>query len=170
PSFWSHIEGGVQFNKLTTYQRERTQLLCWHCGLHLGHLFSNKHTPTGLRYCINGASIQWEAPSVNNHPSSNTFMSLETLTVDQVMQAIRENRSSESNFATLQQILDKAIADSQQGGSESLTSNLQEVKEKYGAEFEKAKETRGTAWPEFEKFVTQFERALTEAKNGNEPS
>lgn len=57
PSFWAHIDDHVQENFLDTYGRERTQLLCSSCGLHLGHLFPNKHTPTKVRYCINATSI-----------------------------------------------------------------------------------------------------------------
>ena len=57
PSFWMHIGQNVKENFLDTYGRERTQLLCNHCGLHLGHLFPNKHTPTRVRYCINANSI-----------------------------------------------------------------------------------------------------------------
>ena len=57
PSFWQHMKGGVKLKLLTTYGRERTQLLCQSCNQHLGHLFPHKHAPTGLRYCINKASI-----------------------------------------------------------------------------------------------------------------
>jgi peptide-methionine (R)-S-oxide reductase len=58
PSFWMHLNAGVELKPLDTYGRYRVQLLCKHCRLHLGHLFSNKHTPTGLRYCINSAAIR----------------------------------------------------------------------------------------------------------------
>lgn len=57
PSFWLHIDENVRQNFLTTYGRERIQLLCNHCGQHLGHLFPNKKTPTGIRYCINSNAI-----------------------------------------------------------------------------------------------------------------
>ena len=60
PSFWLHIGENVQENFLTTYGRERTQLLCKQCGRHLGHLFPNKTTPTQLRYCINANAIYLE--------------------------------------------------------------------------------------------------------------
>lgn len=60
PSFWLHIGDNVKFNQLNTYGRERIQLLCNHCGHHLGHLFPNKQTPTGVRYCINKDSISWK--------------------------------------------------------------------------------------------------------------
>lgn len=90
-----------------------------------------------------------------------------TLPIEQIMQTIRDNRSSESNYTLLQQELDKTIAASRQAGNPDVTKDLEDVKEKYAAEYEKSKEAGGTAWPEFEKFVTQFERALSQAKNGN---
>lgn len=90
-------------------------------------------------------------------------MSSPCVPTEEIMQNIRAHRSSESNYAALQEELDRAIAASKQASSESLAGELQEVKEKYAAEYEKAKETGGSAWPEFEKFVTQFERALTNA-------
>ena len=60
PSFWAHIGENVKENFLNTYGRERVQLLCSQCGLHLGHLFNNKMTPTKRRYCINEESILLE--------------------------------------------------------------------------------------------------------------
>lgn len=59
PSFWQHWENGVLLHELHTYGRSRIQLLCGRCGLHLGHLFANKHTPTQQRYCINAESIRF---------------------------------------------------------------------------------------------------------------
>jgi peptide-methionine (R)-S-oxide reductase len=57
PSFWQHIEDQVRQQFLDTYGRERIQLLCNSCSQHLGHLFPNKKTPTGVRYCINKEAI-----------------------------------------------------------------------------------------------------------------
>ncbi|HUC83498.1 MAG TPA: peptide-methionine (R)-S-oxide reductase [Flavisolibacter sp.] len=57
PSFWQHKDANVKQKLLLTYGRKRIQLLCAACGQHLGHLFENKQTPTGVRYCINGQSI-----------------------------------------------------------------------------------------------------------------
>src|SRR5688572_20094178 len=58
PSFWMHYGDHVTLNPLNTYGRSRIQLLCTHCGAHLGHLFPNKSTPTQVRYCINEKAIR----------------------------------------------------------------------------------------------------------------
>lgn len=84
-------------------------------------------------------------------------------TTDEIIETVRDARSSESNFETIVQELDKAIELAKKEDKQTLVDELQEVSDKYAAEYRKSKEVRGTAWPEFEKFVTQFERALAGA-------
>lgn len=61
PSFDKAVAAGRIVEKIDTSNgMVRTEILCGHCGAHLGHVFNDGPTETGLRYCVNSISLQFE--------------------------------------------------------------------------------------------------------------
>ena len=85
-------------------------------------------------------------------------MSQQQQRLQEVLEFLKEHRSNEGNF---EKIYAKLEEEAGAGGPGPYVEELRELKDKQAETYRQHKAEASTAWPEFEKFVSGFEKAIT---------